>query len=414
MTKVLYLECKMGAAGDMLMAALSELVDQETFINEMNKLGLDKVNLKCEKTKKQGITGSHMHVLIDGEEEGEHHHHDDHHEHTHHHHHDDHDHDHEHHHHDHHHTSYKDIEDIIGNLNISDSVKKNSLEVYKLIAEAESKVHDTTVEEIHFHEVGNLDAIMDIVGVSLLIEKLNVDMIIASPVAVGNGFVKCAHGTLPVPAPATALILEGIPSYAGDIEGELCTPTGAALLKHYVTSFGNMPVMKTEKIGYGLGKKDFPKANMIRAFIGETNEDKEVVELVCSIDDQSAEEIGFAINELFTSGALEVYTTPIQMKKSRPGTLVTCMCKAEDKENMLKVMFKNLSTIGIREYTCQRYSLDREFTTVQSSLGEVRIKKSSGYGTKKEKMEYDDLEKIAKEKDLSIREVKKIIEKEIK
>ena len=403
MTKVLYLECKMGAAGDMLMAALSELVDQETFISEMNKLGLDKVNLKCEKTKKQGITGSHMHVLIDGEEEGEQQHH-----------HDDHDHDHEHHHHDHHHTSYKDIEDIIGNLNISDSVKKNSLEVYKLIAEAESKVHDTTVEEIHFHEVGNLDAIMDIVGVSLLIEKLNVDIIIASPVAVGNGFVKCAHGTLPVPAPATALILEGIPSYAGDIDGELCTPTGAALLKQYVTSFGNMPVMKTEKIGYGLGKKDFPKANMIRAFIGETNEDKEVVELVCSIDDQSAEEIGFAINELFTSGALEVYTTPIQMKKSRPGTLVTCMCKAEDKENMLKVMFKNLSTIGIREYTCQRYSLDRELTTVQSSLGEVRIKKSSGYGTKKEKMEYDDLEKIAKENDLSIKEVKKIIEEEIK
>ena len=414
MTKVLYLECKMGAAGDMLMAALSELVDQETFINEMNKLGLDKVNLKCEKTKKQGITGTYMHVLIDGEEEGEqHHHHHDHHdhdhEHTHHHHHDDHDHDHEH-----HHTSYKDIEDIIGSLNVSDNVKKNSLEVYKLIAEAESKVHDTTVEEIHFHEVGNLDAVMDIVGVSLLIEKLNVDMIIASPVAVGNGFVKCAHGTLPVPAPATALILEGIPSYAGDIDGELCTPTGAALLKHYVTSFGNMPVMKTEKIGYGLGKKDFSKANMIRAFIGETNEDKEVVELVCSIDDQSAEEIGFAINELFTRGALEVYTTPIQMKKSRPETLVTCMCKAEDKENMLKVMFKNLSTIGIREYTCQRYSLDREFTTVQSSLGEVRIKKSSGYGTKKEKMEYDDLEKIAKEKDLSIREVKKFIEEEIK
>lgn len=398
MTKVLYLECKMGAAGDMLMAALSELVDQETFINEMNKLGLDKVNLKCEKTKKQGITGTYMHVFIDGEEEGEHHHH-----------HDEHDHDH-----DHHHTSYKDIEDIIGNLNVSDRVKKNSLEVYKLIAEAESKVHDTTIEEIHFHEVGNLDAIMDIVGVSLLIEKLNVDMIIASPVAVGNGFVKCAHGTLPVPAPATALILEGIPSYAGDIDGELCTPTGAALLKHYVTSFGNMPVMKTEKIGYGLGKKDFPKANMIRAFIGETNEDKEVVELVCSIDDQSAEEIGFAINELFASGALEVYTTPIQMKKNRPGTLVTCMCKAEDKENMLKVMFKNLSTIGIREYTCQRYSLDREFTTVQSSLGEVRIKKSSGYGTKKEKMEYDDLEKIAKENDLSIKEVKKVIEEEIK
>ena len=414
MTKVLYLECKMGAAGDMLMAALSELVDQETFVSEMNKLGLDKVNLKCEKTKKQGITGTYMHVLIDGEEEGDHHHHDHHdhdHEHTHHHHHDAHDHEH---HHDHHHTSYKDIEDIIGSLNVSDNVKKNSLEVYKLIAEAESKVHDTTVEEIHFHEVGNLDAVMDIVGVSLLIEKLNVDMIIASPVAVGNGFVKCAHGTLPVPAPATALILEGIPSYAGDIEGELCTPTGAALLKHYVTSFENMPVMKTEKIGYGLGKKDFSKANMIRAFIGETNEDKEVVELVCSIDDQSAEEIGFAINELFTSGALEVYTTPIQMKKSRPGTLVTCMCKAEDKENMLKVMFKNLSTIGIREYTCQRYSLDREFTTVQSSLGEVRIKKSSGYGTKKEKMEYDDLEKIAKEKDLSIKEVKKIIEEEIK
>ena len=405
MTKVLYLECKMGAAGDMLMAALSELVDQEAFLKEINGIGLDKVIVNSEKTKKQGVTGTHMHVLINGEEEGQHHH-----EHNH-----DHDHDHDHHdeHDHHHHTGLHDIEHIINDLSVSDNVKKKALDVYRLLAEAESKVHDTSVEEIHFHEVGNLDAIADIVGVSMLIEKINPDMIIASPVALGNGFVKCAHGTLPVPAPATALLLEDIPSYAGDVDGELCTPTGAALLKYYVSSFGNMPVMRTEKIGYGLGKKDFDKANMIRAFIGESNNDEEVVELVCSIDDQSGEEIGFAINKLFEEGALDVYTTAIQMKKSRPGTLVTCMCKVNDKEKMLNVIFKHLSTIGVREYTCQRYALDRELCSYETSLGTVRYKKTSGYNVEKAKLEYDDLERIAKEKDLSIKEVKEILKREI-
>ena len=171
--------------------------------------------------------------------------------------------------------------------------------------------------------------------------------------------------------------------------------------------------MRTEKIGYGLGKKDFDKANMLRAFIGESNNDEEVVELVCSIDDQSGEEIGFAINKLFEEGALDVYTTAIQMKKSRPGTLVTCMCKVNDKEKMLNVIFKHLSTIGVREYTCQRYALDRELCSYETSLGTVRYKKTSGYNVEKAKLEYDDLERIAKEKNLSIKEVKEILKREI-
>ena len=408
MTRILYLECKMGAAGDMIMAALSELVDQEAFVEEINNIGLEGVKVEYKKGKKQGITGTEMHVLINGEEEGDIHHH----EHEHHHH----DHEHNHHHEDeeyHHHTSIKNITDIINGLNISKTIKENALAVYHLLAQAESIVHDSDVQEIHFHEVGNLDAIMDIVGVAILIDKLNVDTIIASPIAMGNGFVKCAHGILPVPAPATALLLEGIPSYNSDIESELCTPTGAALLKHYVSSFTNMPIMKIEKIGYGLGKKDFSKANIIRAYLGETQVDEEIVELVCSIDDQSGEEIGFAINELFNHGALEVYTTPIQMKKNRPGTVITCMCKANDKDKMMELMFKHLSTIGIREYNCLRHSLERVIDTVDTKEGTVRIKRSSGYNTSKAKLEYDDLERIAREKNISIKEARKIIEKEL-
>lgn len=406
MSKVLYLECKMGAAGDMLMAALSELVDQDEFIKEMNALGLEGITIEKEKTKKQGVSGTHMHVSINGVEEDEHNHHHDH-EHD-----EEHNHEH-HHHHDHHHTSLKNIEDIIGGLNTNEKVKSDAIAVYKELAKAESTVHDTTVEEIHFHEVGNKDAIADIVGVSLLMNKLDVDSIIVSPVAVGNGFVKCAHGTLPVPAPATALLLEGIPSYAGDIDGELCTPTGAALLKYFASSFSSMPVMKVNKIGYGLGKKDFAKANMIRAFIGETNENKEVIELVCSIDDQTGEEIGYAINELFAYGALEVYTQAAQMKKHRPGTVLTCMCKEEDKDRMLELMFKHLTTIGIREYTCRRYSLDRKIDTIKVEDEEVRIKRSTGYNTEREKIEYDDLERIAKVKNISIKEARELVEREI-
>ena len=266
--RTLYLECGMGAAGDMLTAALLELTeDRQAFVDKMNHIGLPGVSVAAEPSVKCGITGTHMRVTVDGAEEesvdadGHEHHHG--HEHTHDHghdhheeahgHHDDHDHDHGHGHH--HHASVKDIDGIIGSLDVSEKVRADARAVYALIADAESRVHGRPVTEIHFHEVGTMDAVADVVGVCLLMEMLSPDQVIASPVHTGSGHVHCAHGILPVPAPATALILEGIPSYGGQVKGELCTPTGAALLKHFVSRFGDRPVMTVEAVGYGMGKR---------------------------------------------------------------------------------------------------------------------------------------------------------------
>ena len=222
--------------------------------------------------------------------------------------------------------------------------------------------------------------------------------------------VRCAHGILPVPAPATAFLLQGIPFYAGRMQGELCTPTGAALLKHFVDSFEGMPTMITEKIGYGMGKKDFEAANCVRAFLGEAEDDGEVVELVCNIDDLSAENIGYAVDVLFAEGALDVYSTSVHMKKNRPGILFTCMCKSSDKEKMIALIFKHTTTIGIREYTCRRHALKRSFRTLENDLGKVTVKRSEGFGTVREKMEFEDLAKIANEKGMSLEEVKNIFQ----
>ena len=412
--KTLYLECGMGAAGDMLAAALSELVDQKAFEEKMNHLGLADVSYEITKTKKCGIEGSHVSVKVNGEEEDEHmheHHHD--HEHEHHHHEEEHchSHDEEEHEHHHHHSSLHDIEDIVNALDVSDRVKKDVMNVYRIIAEAEAHVHQSDIDNIHFHEVGTKDAVADITAVCILMEEIGAKRIVCSPVALGNGTVRCAHGILPVPAPATAYILQGIPAYAGKENGELCTPTGAALLKYFVDSFENMPVMVTEKIGYGMGKKDFSTANCVRAFLGETKEDGSVTELVCSIDDMTPEDIGFAAERLFEAGALDVYTTPIYMKKNRPGVLLTVMCRMSDRERMVEEVFKHTSTLGIREYVSRRYSLNRKIDTIETEFGPVRIKKCSGYGRESSKLEYDDLAEIARSGNLSILEVRRKIGK---
>ena len=265
--------------------------------------------------------------------------------------------------------------------------------------------------EIHFHEVGTMDALADITAVCLLINELSFDEMVVSPIHVGSGNVKCAHGILPVPAPATAYILKDVPIYGGEIKGELCTPTGAALLKHFATRFGNMPVMKTQAIGYGMGKKDFQTANCVRAMLGETTDKTDIVlELSCNVDDMTAEAISFATERLFEGGANDVYTVPIGMKKSRPGTLIRVMCKEQDREKIIGLLFKYTSTIGIREAVTHRYILDRKIETVQTLYGEVRRKVSSGYGVSRSKYEYDDLARIAKEQNISLDEVKKRLE----
>ena len=457
--KTLYLDCGMGAAGDMLTAALLELfprkeeekghrITREDMVEKLNSLGIPDVEYHLESSVKCGITGSHMRVLVHGEEEdtGEcenhHDHHDDHHhhhhhhhdddEHHHHHHHDDdehhhhhhhdhddddhhhHDHDDEHHHHhdhhgEHHHHSHRtlrEIREVVENLAAEACVKEDILSVYTSIAEAEGHVHGKPVEGIHFHEVGTWDAVADVAAVSLLLHTLSPDEILVSPIHVGSGQVKCAHGILPVPAPATAYLLRDIPIYGGEIRGELCTPTGAALLRHFATRFAPMPVLRPEVCGYGMGKKDFPAANCVRAILGETEDERdEVLMLSCNIDDMTGEEIGFAVEELFRGGAKEVFTTPVNMKKSRPGILLTMICAAEDKEKLLKLLFKHTTTIGVREQAVDRYTLARKIVHVDTPYGSVAQKVSVGYDVTRAKWEYEDIARIARETGKSLREV---------
>ena len=232
-----------------------------------------------------------------------------------------------------------------------------------------------------------------------------------SHVHVGSGHVHCAHGILPVPAPATAHILKGIPIYGGEIDGELCTPTGAALLRHFATRFGPIPVMRTSAIGYGMGKKDYEQANCVRVLLGEREDKRDTVTVLsCNVDDMTAEEIGYATERLFESGAREVYTVPIGMKKNRPGTLIRVICSTSDRERLVKLIFRYTTTIGIRESEMRRFILERRLETRYTRFGKVRVKKVSGYGVAREKIEYDDLARIAREQDISITEARTLVE----
>ena len=408
----------MGAAGDMLAAALFELLDdKEAFLRTINSAGIPGVSVSVESSVKCGIVGTHFTVSIDGVEEDECHGHEHHHEHTHEHEHC-HEHEHEHahghdeHEHEHHHThthrSMEEIEGIVSSLVLPEAVKTQIIDVYGLIAEAESAAHGRPVSEIHFHEVGTMDALADISSVCLLMDMLKADRVLASPIHVGSGHVHCAHGILPVPAPATAYILKGVPIYGGKINGELCTPTGAALLRKYVSSFGEMPAMTVGRIGYGMGKKDFEAANCVRALLGETADGRDsIVELSCNLDDMTPERIGFAMDVLFSEGALEAYTIPIGMKKSRPGVMLCVICREEEREKMVGLVFRHTTTLGIRENRSRRYTLQRRIEEIETSCGTVRVKLSSGYGVEKRKIEYDDLARIAREKGISIEEAAK-------
>jgi len=374
----------MGCAGDMLTAALLELhPDKDDFLRRMNAALGGKAVLSASPDSKCGLRGTHVTVLINGDEEGEatRHHHE--------------------------HTSISEILSFIDSVPLEVKVREDAKKVYSLIAEAESRVHGHPIENVHFHEVGSLDALADVLSVCALMHELAPERILASEVNVGSGTVRCAHGVLPVPAPATELILRGVPIYSGKIKSELCTPTGAALLKYFVWKFGAMPTMQIENAGCGTGKKDFECANVVRAFIGETaNDGEEIIELACNLDDMTPEELSFAMEELFTLGALDVYFTSIGMKKSRPGVKLTCMCRERQRKQMLECIFKHTTTLGVREYVCKRYELGRSEKTVRTQDGEVRVKTSSGYGAVREKAEYEDLAALARKSGKTIAQIR--------
>lgn len=441
--KLLYLDCGMGAAGDMLGAALAELLPddaRDAFTSELNAAGIPGVHVSLDPSVKCGITGTHLTVTVNGteEKEGGHSHS---HEHSHHDHQHDHAHDHSHshdHHHDHSHRSLHDIHHIIVDLKLPEAVRTDILAVYRLIAEAESKAHDKPVSEIHFHEVGTMDAIADIASVCLLLHKLAPDQIIASPIHVGSGQVKCAHGILPVPAPATAYILKDIPIYSGSIQGELCTPTGAALLKHFVTRFDQMPLMTPASTGYGMGTKDFPAANCVRAILGESfaeNQPETICELSCNVDDMTGEDIAFAIETFLQNGALDAFTVPCTMKKGRPGVLVTVLCKDPDQKQMTRLILQHTTTLGVRSAIKKRWVLSRtesetvipddmlaNITAPNMTAGSktqelkttgndctIHSKTSTGFGITRNKYEHDDLEKIARTYGLTLAQVRALL-----
>ena len=488
--KTLYIECAMGAAGDMLTAALLELMpDKEAALAKLNAMGIPGVAFEAEPSAKCGITGTHMRVLIHGEEEesvpcGHTHAQEDHHEHNHahaHHHEHEHDHVHEHHYeHDHHvhthahahvqedahchdsdahdhahhhehdaHHGMAEIRSLIAELAVSETVKEKALAVYQSIAEAESKVHGAEVDQIHFHEVGSMDAVADVTAVCLLMELLAPEQLIVSPIHVGSGTVLCAHGRLPIPAPATALILEGMPIYGGSVQGELCTPTGAALLKTFADSFGPMPPMTVAKTGYGMGTKDFEQANCLRAMLGEpfpmngigskmqTAQDAEgentggcgaagkdtetenpaaregrITEISCNLDDMTGEDIAFAAEHILQAGALDVFTESIYMKKGRPAVKLTVLARPEDEERLTGEIFRHTSTIGVRMHTDRRYELARRSKQRETPLGTIEVKISEGFGVRREKVEFDSLKEIAETSGKRLAEVRAALAEE--
>lgn len=454
--KTLYLECAMGAAGDMLMSALYELLDnKEVFLRVMNSLGLPGVEVHAEPAVTAGIAGTHMRVLVHGQEELEHDHehphehghchehehchdHEHPHEHGHCHEHEhchdhehphvhahvhgeelphthSHEHSHEHGHAHHHHAGPGEIAALIDTLPLPETVRRRARSVYDAIAAAEARAHGCPVGDVHFHEVGALDAVADVVGVCYAMELLAPDRVVASPVHVGSGTVRCAHGVMPVPAPATSYLLEGVPIYGGAVRGELCTPTGAALLREFASSFGSMPAMVTENVGIGVGTKQFEQANCVRAFLGQENAGEtapgseangEICELVCNLDDMTPEELAFAASRLLELGALDVYLTPGTMKKGRPGHVLTVLCDPLREAEFARLILRHTITNGLRARHCAKYFLKPGQEETETPWGTVRIKTAEGFGVTHRKMEFEDAAALARKHDIPLPKLK--------
>ena len=411
--KTLYIECSMGAAGDMLMAALYELLDdKQAFLDTMNRLGLPGVRVEAQAAATCGIAGTHMTVTVHGQEETEGsipaetshphvHSHDAGHDHGHghdHHHHYDHDHDHSAGHHHHHHATPEHIGELLDSLPLPEEVRRRARRVYDAIAQAEAKAHGCPVGDVHFHEVGALDAVADVAGVCYALYLLAPERIVVSPIHVGSGTVRCAHGVMPVPAPATANLLSGVPIYGGAVQGELCTPTGAALLTSFADGYGPMPVMVTKAVGVGIGTKQFQQANCVRAFLGETAEEAngEILELVCNVDDMTPEALSFAASRLLEAGALDVYTIPGTMKKGRPGHVLTVLCAPEQENALARRVLAETTTNGLRVRRCGKYFLAPGAGMVQTQWGPVKLKLARGYGITHVKPEFEDAAELAR------------------
>jgi len=402
--KILYYDCFCGISGDMNLAALIDLgVPKEYLVQELSKLNLNyEYEIKIEKSMKLGITGTRVDVILKDKlkdkihisEQASH----------------------EHNHEQHHHRNLKDIEEIINSSDLSDKVKKLSLDMFMKVAEAEAKVHGKTLYEVHFHEVGAIDSIVDMVGAAICLDYLKVDKIIASPVQVGGGFVKCAHGIMPVPAPATTEILKNIPINTGIVQFETTTPTGAAILAANAHEFTQKVDFSIKKIGYGIGHRDLEIPNVLRVYLGEKESTEEVEGqyiLETNIDDMNPELYGYVEEKLFEVGALDVFKTPMFMKKGRPGIKLSVLTNEKVEKNVLDIIFEETTSIGVRKYKVEKIMLNREFSKVKTEYGDITIKKSYYKGKLvKYKPEYEECKAIAKEKNISIDKVYKAVYKQ--
>ena len=397
--KILYFDCSAGISGDMTLGALLDLgADKKVFLAELEKLHLEGYEIAFETTQRNAITATHVNVILTGQEQAHDHTHEHDHEHTH-----DHSHDHGH---GHFHRSFRGIRQMIQNSELSKEVKDLSLRIFTRVARAEAKVHHRNMEEVQFHEVGAVDSIVDIVGSAILITMLKPDRICASVVQDGHGFVHCQHGMLSVPVPAVCEIFaeSDVLIRQIDVDTELVTPTGAAIISELADSFGTMPVMTIDKMGWGAGTKILKIPNLLKVTLGyqETvsdnyTEQDEIMVLETNLDDCTGEMLGAAMEILMENGALDAFYTPIFMKKNRPAWCLTVLARPEDTEKMERLIFLHTTTIGIRRHLDQRRILKREKAVVPTAYGELQVKRvvlEDGY---RDYPEYESAKKLAVE-----------------
>ena len=424
--KTLYFDCSSGISGNMTLAALTEIIGDENYlIEELKKLHVDGYTIDISKKVKNGITGTHVDVILTHQHEHSH----THEEHTHHHeqeghHHDhmhenynhehdeehlhenDHEHGHEHHHHE--HRNLHDVCAIIDNSDIDEESKDLAKRIFMRVAKAESKVHNKPLDEVHFHEVGAIDSIVDIVGTAILINKIHPDKIISSIVNDGHGFIECAHGTMTVPVPATSEIFanSNVEFRQIDIDTELITPTGAAIIAELSSEFTTLPAMKIQKIGWGAGTKDLKIPNVLKVYYGEMQEENQkIVVMETNIDDCSGEILGYTEELLFENGALDVFYTPIFMKKNRPAYRLTVVCKEPDIQKLQNIIFKETTTIGIRYRYEYRTELEREPITINTKYGTLKKKKVVNNGETYIYPEYESVKELAEKNHIPLKEV---------
>jgi uncharacterized protein (TIGR00299 family) protein len=378
--KIIGYDCFSGISGDMNLGAMIDLgVDKNYLIEELNKLNLPGWELEVNKDQRHGITGTRVKVKQTR------------HEHT--------------------HRHLSDIEKIINESALDNENKTLSLKIFMNIARAEAAVHAIPVDHVHFHEVGAVDSIIDIVGAAICFNALKVDAVNVSTVELGGGFVICDHGKLPVPAPATAEILKGIPVKTGGVDFEATTPTGAAILATLGTSFNNNLILKIEKTAYGVGHKEHPDVpNLLRVFLGESSSNQEsghdAIQIECNIDDMNPEFFDYISERLFKSGASDVFFSNIIMKKGRPGILLNVICEKETAETVKNIIFTESTSLGIRTFPFRKDTLARNFETIQTVYGDIKVKQSYYEGKEVSyKPEYEDIKRIASEKQIPIKEV---------